>query len=139
MGPEGVASQWLERVSGGAPELPVDVDHLAEEVLGLDSQEHADLGSLLERATPGALSGLLLPAQQRIYVNAIEARRSRGRRRFTVAHELGHWHLHREAEDTHARFCRSVDVGGESPELRQAPRIEAEANRFAAALLMPEA
>lgn len=45
--------------------------------------------------------------------------------------------LHREAK-AHARgvFCRSGDVGG-GAELRTARRIEAEANRFAATLLMP--
>lgn len=124
-------------------EPPVDALHLAEEHDGLDVQEHADLLAL-----PGApalaegrsLSGLLFPAERRIYVNAVEARRSPGRRNFTIAHELGHWHLHRgEGDDAHTRFCRADDVGGESRALRDAVRIEREANRFAAALLMPEA
>jgi hypothetical protein len=136
MGPEEVAARWLEEV--GTPALPVEVDHLAEEVLGLDVQEHADLRALIDDPPPGQLSGLLLPSEARIYVNAAEARRWPGRRRFTVAHELGHWHLHRDADDVHARFCRETDVGGGSSELWRARRIESEANRFAAALLMPE-
>ena len=137
MTPEETAAQWLEQV-GGRSELPVDVDRLAEEVLGLDVQEHADLRALIEAHLPAALSGLLLPAQARIYVNAVEARRSPGRRRFTVAHELGHWHLHRDGADTaRTRFCRPADIGEGAQELWAARRLEAEANRFAAALLMP--
>lgn len=136
MTPEETAAQWLEQV--GRPALPVDVDRLAEEVLGLDVQEHADLAALIDDAPPGRLSGLLLPAQDRIYVNAVEARRSPGRRRFTIAHELGHWHLHRDGDQTtRTRFCRPADIGEGARELWKAQRIEAEANRFAAALLMP--
>jgi hypothetical protein len=144
MTPEQTAADLLE--AAGLRDLaapPVDALHLAEEHDGLDVQEHADLLTL-----PGApalaagstLSGLLFPAERRIYVNAVEAQRSPGRRNFTIAHELGHWHLHRDAgDDAHARFCRSDDVGGDSRAIRLALRIEREANRFAAALLMPEA
>ena len=124
-------------------EPPVDVQAIAEETDGLDVQEASDL-----RVLPGLpdelrrtdLSGLLLPQEHRIWVNGVEAARSPGRRRFTIAHELGHWHLHRES-DVHARglFCRSEDVGGADQEMRAARAIEAQANRFAAALLMPEA
>ncbi|MEJ7784895.1 MAG: ImmA/IrrE family metallo-endopeptidase [Solirubrobacteraceae bacterium] len=143
MTPEEAAIAVL--VAAGLGDLaapPVDALHLAEEHDGLDVQEHADLLTL-----PGApaladgsmLSGLLFPAQRRIYVNAVEAQRSPGRRNFTIAHELGHWHLHRSAgDDAHARFCRSDDVGGDARAVKLASRIEREANRFAAALLMPE-
>jgi IrrE N-terminal-like domain len=141
--PEQAAAALLDRC--GLLELerpPVDVDAIAEEVVGLDVQEAADL-----RVLPGIpdelraveLSGLLLPNELRIWVNGVEAARSPGRRHFTIAHELGHWHLHR-ASKAHARgvFCRSGDVGGGDAELRSARRVEAEANRFAAALLMPD-
>src|SRR5918996_6088442 len=51
------------------------------------------------RAAPGAptlardeqLSGLLLTDRGQIWVNAAEAEASRGRARFTISHELGHW------------------------------------------------
>ena len=134
--PEGVAAAWLSELAIESP--PVDVDRLAEEVLALDVQEHADLRALLEDAPASALSGLLLPDEGRIYVDATEAARSPGRRRFTVAHELGHWHLHRHGKGAHTRFCRPEDIGGARDELRLSRAIEAEANRFAAALLMPE-
>jgi Zn-dependent peptidase ImmA (M78 family) len=142
MTPENAAAALLR--SAGLHDLaapPVDVDHLAEEHLGLDVQEHADLLAIpdapaLEAGT--TLSGLLFPQQRRIWVNAVEAQRAPGRRRFTIAHELGHWQLHREAGgNAHARFCRTDEVGGSADELRRARAIEREANRFAAALLMP--
>lgn len=52
-----------------------------------------------------------------------------GRRRFTIAHELGHWELHEQ----YSQFlCNAEDMRdyGRSP-------LEVEANHFAAELLMP--
>ncbi len=52
-----------------------------------------------------------------------------GRKRFTIAHELGHWEMH----DGHSQFiCNEQDMRdyGSSP-------LEYEANGFAAELLMP--
>jgi Zn-dependent peptidase ImmA (M78 family) len=52
-----------------------------------------------------------------------------GRRRFTIAHELGHWELH----ENYSQFlCDAQDMRdyGRSP-------LEVEANHFAAELLMP--
>lgn len=52
-----------------------------------------------------------------------------GRRRFTIAHELGHWELH----EAYSQFlCNKEDMRdyGQSP-------LEVEANCFAAELLMP--
>lgn len=118
---------------------PIPVDELAEEAEGLDVQEHPNL-SLLPGVPPElaatTLSGLLFPGDKRIWVAAVEGARSSGRRRFTIAHEIGHWRLHHRGE-AHGRaiFCRPEEVG---PGQGTARKIEAEANRFAAALLMPE-
>jgi len=51
------------------------------------------------------------------------------RRRFTIAHELGHWELH---QDQTQLLCSAEDIRdyGRSP-------LEMEANHFAAELLMP--
>ena len=59
--------------------------------------------------------------------------REEGRKRFTIAHELGHFELHGQQETSF--ICSKKDVqpwglGGVSP--------ETEANDFAAELLMPE-
>lgn len=56
----------------------------------------------------------------------------RGRERFSVAHELGHWHLHRGRSFT----CRVDDP---SANLSSDRRIEREADTFASHLLMPKA
>lgn len=144
--PEAAAVALLSRL-GGINAPPVPIEDLAEEIEGLDVQEADDL-RLVEDAPDvplgTALSGLLIPRWKRIWVNGAEAARSPGRRRFTIAHELGHWRLHCEArDDPTARvvapvWCRPADIGGEAPRLQTSSRIEAEANRFAAALLMPE-
>ena len=56
------------------------------------------------------------------------------RRRFTAAHELGHFVLHRE---TMGRFRADTDATLREAEDDVADRMEREANRFAAELLMP--
>lgn len=55
-----------------------------------------------------------------------------GRRRFAISHELGHWRLHRQHSQVFA--CTSQDMVARYKE----SRVEAEANSFASALLMPE-
>lgn len=140
--PEAAAAALL--ASAGLGELeapPIDVTSLAEEHEGLDVQEHVDLRTLADSPTLSdavTLSGLLIPARRRIWVDAVEAKRSPGRRSFTIAHELGHWCMHREGTGTHTRFCRADEVGASPAELHTAVLIERQANRFAAALLMPE-
>jgi Zn-dependent peptidase ImmA (M78 family) len=58
--------------------------------------------------------------------------REPGRRRFAIAHELGHWELHKK--QSHLLACTDEDLlarYGASP-------LEVEASVFAGALLMPE-
>lgn len=138
MSPETAASQLLAAV--GLTDLPVDALRIAEEHEGLDVQEHADpweISGVAAAKRSGDLSGLLLPAERRIWVNAREASRSYTRARFTIAHELGHWRLHSKGSGTRSRFCRPDDVGATLPEITSSKRLESEANRFAAELLMP--
>jgi hypothetical protein len=100
-------------------ELPVPVESIAEDLLGL----HVDEEQL-------EVSGLLLPAERRVLVNSEEPP---ARRRFTLAHELGHWVC--QVLEGHAApvYCRAADL---LPEADKA--LEREANVFAAELLMPE-
>jgi Zn-dependent peptidase ImmA (M78 family) len=56
------------------------------------------------------------------------------RRRFTAAHELGHFLLHRA---TMGRFRADTEATLREAEDDVADRMEREANRFAAELLMP--
>lgn len=89
------------------------------------------------RAQRQSLSGLLLPATGEIWVNAEEGRQWPARRRFTIAHELGHWRLHRDAEER-AVFCRKGSIEPDPAQAHERlPPAEDEANVFAAAVLMP--
>jgi hypothetical protein len=103
----------------GGPDLPVPVESIAEDLLGLSVEERE-----LE------VSGMLLPAERRILVNAEE---SKQRQRFTIAHELGHWVCQCLEGTTAPVFCRDKDVSTAADRA-----LEREANVFAADLLMPE-
>jgi hypothetical protein len=112
--------------------LPVPVERIAD--------THCRL--LIRDVTPGelravkgapatdAISGLLLVGEGQIWVNAEEAAKSTGRRRFTIGHELGHWSMHKAAGSL---FCRTETVTDE----KVAVDIEEEASLFGAALLFP--
>jgi hypothetical protein len=132
----------------GGEERPVPVVSIAEDLLGLTLEElHA----------PGIV-GMLDPLRRAIRVNDQEVERHPGRRRFTVAHEIGHWICH--ARLAGRTWCRVAEVGiGGSSEQAGSPRfatpawganrhrlewaqlhgkrLEREANAFAASLLMP--
>jgi hypothetical protein len=107
----------------GGVELPVPVEQIAEDLLGLSVAESEELD----------VSGLLLPAEREVWLNAVEARESPGRRRFTIAHEVGHWVCQCLEGRVAPIFCRSADVG-----VGEGRQLEREANVFAAELLMPE-
>jgi IrrE N-terminal-like domain len=139
---EFLAEQFLASVPGyvwDATTLPVPVEDIADSHVGLLVRDVADL-----QAAPGApplrdgqtLSGLLLPARGEIWVNAQESETWPARRRFTIAHELGHWQMHRSSETS--VFCRSAVIEAALEQNRPDPApAEEEANAFAAAVLMP--
>ena len=105
----------------GGEDLPVPEHAIAEDLLGL---------AVVEEELDGA-SGYLFPAERRIVLNASEPET---RRRFTLAHELGHWVCQCLEGTTRPVYCRAEEVGME-PEAKQ---LEREANIFAANLVMPE-
>jgi Zn-dependent peptidase ImmA (M78 family) len=111
----------------GGAEIPVQVESIAEDLLGLRIERSAEIDC----------SGMLVPAERRIVLNAAEAPRDERplrRYRFTIAHELGHWICHVLGRpDPQPTYCRAVDL------TEAADRsLEREANVFAAELLMPE-
>jgi hypothetical protein len=144
----------FEAQEGGPTELPVDVDRIGEEVLGL---------SWLYEPIPEPRGTTILAAlhpEQRLvilnerYVN--EFGRNEGLERFTKAHELGHWVCHARSGDrrqatggrggapwaNYLSFslpdrttvaCRLSPVACEAQRAWQ----ERHADWFAAALLMP--
>ena len=111
----------------GGAEIPVPVESIAEDWLGLRIEE-TDLGDC---------SGMLIPSERLIRVNASEAMSGdtpTRRIRFTIAHELGHWICHARGLDDAPTFCRSQDLAQDADRA-----LEREANVFGAELLMPEA
>jgi len=110
----------------GGREIPVPVESIAEDLLGLRI-ELAEMDC----------SGMLLPLQRLIRLREAEASREEQplrRHHFTIAHELGHWICHAlEAEAPAVTFCRANDISHVAERA-----IEREANVFAAELLMPE-
>jgi IrrE N-terminal-like domain len=113
----------------GAAVPPLDVEELAASLCRLRVRAADDLGPIAGAAPKVQLSGVLLPGRWEIWVRRDEPER---RRRFTVAHEVGHHLLH---SDGAAVLCRPSDVETAQGDLRARER---EANRFAAELLMPE-
>jgi IrrE N-terminal-like domain len=109
---------------------PVDVEELAASLCCLRVRAADDLGPIAGAEPSVPLSGVLLPARWEIWVRRDEPA---PRRRFTVAHEVGHHLLH---SDGAAVLCRPSDVETAQGDVRVRER---EANRFAAELLMPEA
>jgi len=111
-----------------ANNLPVLVEDIAEHFLGYEI-DFSETGIF---ADPDVLGGIDFE-HKKIYVNTLVADHE-GRYSFTVAHEIGHHVLHRDcylqnaADSENNILCR--DTG-------EKPRIEVEADRFAAALLMP--
>jgi len=130
-----------ERTYGADGVPPVPVEDIAESLLDLLIVECDDV-----RSVPGApqdrgrLSGMIDPDRSRIWLDRTECRRSRGRRRFTIAHECGHWVLHVLGADC-GFCCRPgdiADVAVTAERKRELARQEREANAFASELLMPE-
>jgi hypothetical protein len=138
------AERLAERVLAGVADwiwdgetLPVPVEHIADSSFGLFVRDVDDLTSapgVPDLAGATGLSGLLLPSAAEIWVNAAEARDWPPRRRFTIAHEIGHWCMHRGGG---AVWCRAHAVDPEPGPRPAYPPEESEANEFAAALLMP--
>ena len=80
------------------------------------------------------------PSNMTIWLDRNEAQKYPGRRRFTIAHELGHWQLHVRATDAviYDRSDDISDVAEPTSANKALRRREAEANEFARELLMPE-
>lgn len=74
---------------------PSPVEEIAGSLLLLDVVEVDDIRTVDGAPQDaGRISGMLTTTDRTIWVDRFESERSQGRRRFTVAHELGHWLLH---------------------------------------------
>jgi IrrE N-terminal-like domain len=104
----------------GGEEIPVPVEAIAEDLLGLSVRE----------VPLDGVSGLLYPPARAVFLNAHD---TPARRRFTLAHEVGHWVCQCLEGRGAPMMCRAEDVAPEADRT-----LEREANVFAAELLMPE-
>ena len=122
--PEALANTIIEHYGPALP-IPVPVQDIAEAV-GI---------SEINRVMGAEFEGLLITDSAKLKGTIVyNAESSLERRRFTIAHEIGHFLL--PFHDSRAQ-CAKNDLGIiRSADDRRAR--EAEANRFAAALLLPE-
>jgi Zn-dependent peptidase ImmA (M78 family) len=109
----------------GFSEAPVDVERIA-----------TNLGVVVSR-TPADddISGFLFRQPDGSAIIGVNALHHSNRQRFTIAHEIGHFELHKfdqvHVDRSIIKLRSKVSSTGEDSE-------EIEANRFAAELLMPE-
>lgn len=117
----GIAQQDRSIVEERLREKPVRLGMLAKE-LGINVKLSA-LGR--------GLSGLI-ESRDGSYTIKINRHETRERQRFTLAHEIAHFLLHREVIDSDGEIRDNVLYRSGQPE-----RLEYEANRLAADLIMP--
>lgn len=118
-------------------DAPIPVELIAESLRDL----HLDWIPLRSGDAEAILLGALHVGKLKIYLNESQRalfERTRGLRRFTVAHELGHFDLH---VDHGYLYQATLDVASAADTLcrdgDRTPR-EIQAELFAAALLMPD-
>ncbi len=133
--------------------LPVPIEEIAEQHFGLLIREVVEIAGEFPGLGPGneaIVSGALIPKDAEIWVDATEVSREPRRRRYTVAHELGHWVLHRGPDET---LCGGAAIdpartvtderGGDAVSWAGwtaapgQPQVEWEADVFGGALLLP--
>jgi Zn-dependent peptidase ImmA (M78 family) len=123
------AERLLEqyRITSKREEFPILVENIAEQFLGYN----IDITNEGLFANPKLLGGISFETDT-IFVNA-SIEDHEGRYNFTIAHEIGHHVLHKEI------FCNSLVSKDKilCREISTKPLAEQQADRFAAALLMP--
>lgn len=121
----------VKRILKAEPNLPVPVP--IQELC-------ARLGIIgIEDLDTDEFDGGLVTDAKRFEGTILAKRRGEPRRRFTIAHELGHFLMPHHVPDQPGRFlCKSSDLlRVQAKEGDQRQRREVEANRFAALVLMP--
>lgn len=116
---------------------PVKVGELA-----LEYTRQISPGSHIEKVVADDLAGCegaLVPGdtKPRRWAIMYDRKQNAGRRAYTIAHELGHFVLHRQLVDEDPDFDGGFHCTKEAVEHGAGRDIEKEANEFAANLLMP--
>ncbi len=118
--PDGLSPFPFEKIQQGNPDIKILVVDIAERISGAISYD-PDTN------------------QFSIFINTLKPDT---RQQFTIAHELGHYYLHQEiikSEDGLVDFENTLDGNNILYRLdgAQSTKVETEANRFAATLIMP--
>lgn len=116
------SSKERDIVSQYLSDLPFDVVALAD-ALGIAVKESNEL--------PQSISGFIQQAQDGTVFICVNSKHHINRKRFTIAHELGHYFLHREH-----LLDGIIENRIERGSVRN--KMEYQANNFAGNLLMPE-
>lgn len=101
------------------------------------------LGITVQETTsfPNDISGVIFKENDKYFI-LVNALHSIGRRSFTIAHELGHYYLHRDMLDKDSELVSYIKSNDKDcPALARGLEYnqrEQEANIFAAEILMPE-
>lgn len=122
------AEVW--RQYGSAP-FPVDLRSLVMIHLQIGLEPQTDPRDARDRRVVG---GLVLSGGTPRIIYRMQASAA-GRERFTIAHEVGHYMLHRDGEPDY--FCTEQDMEQRDSDGQTHRVREWEANLFAGALLMP--
>jgi Zn-dependent peptidase ImmA (M78 family) len=134
---------WHEHLGRSAPDYPLAQREAARvRAENFITQAFADVYEIAENeglrvviapfpAHATTVSGFIDFKEKALCLNDADSAR---RRRFTAAHELGHWILHRALFEKYAEEYRVLH---RAPLGRIKDPLEQEANAFAAALLVP--
>jgi hypothetical protein len=115
------------------PKPPVPIEEILEQYLRL----HLEFDNIHERLGLDQVDGATVAETRQVFVDErldpIEHPELEGRYRFTVAHEIGHWQMHREVRDLHL-----LGQGRNPAAVGSYREFEWQADKFASYLLMPE-
>jgi hypothetical protein len=124
------------RSSESLSNAPIPADEILEFDLGLT----LDFGDLQTPGKRGALASLHIESKQVFVDERLDPclyPKNKGRFNFTIAHEIGHWQLHRGQRDKSNGPLTTIDEFNTVCAEQENRRLEWEANYFAACLLMP--
>ncbi|WKZ88692.1 MULTISPECIES: ImmA/IrrE family metallo-endopeptidase [Ralstonia] len=124
-------SHLLDAALGESTRFPVDVGELAQAV-GRELRLGDEITDVQAANLDSFEGGLFQVEKGRWALLYNESLSSPGRIRFTQAHELGHFLVHRLLQDQF--HCSQAEIAGYDAGSRQ---MEAEADEFASTLLMP--
>lgn len=116
---------------------PVQVEELALQYSAQTAPE-TPIHEVLEKNIPGCMGALVYSdCRPRQWGILYHREQTPGRRAYTIAHEFGHFVLHRDLIDRDNSYDGGVFCNEDSVLRRNGSGIEQEADEFAANLLMP--